>query len=169
MIPITNYEKYYSAMEDGHIYSHRQKRVLKGIQNPVTKYYQITLRDDGKIQREYVHRLIAEAFIPNPDNKPCIDHINGDRTDNRVENLRWATQKENSNNPITTKRMSNAKKGRPAHNKKPIIQCNMEGEPIMIYESLCEAAEITGTKRTDISTCLIGRQKSANGFKWRLF
>lgn len=53
-----------------------------------------------------LHRLVAKMFIPNPDNKPCVDHIDGDKYNNNVNNLRWTTYKENNNNPITKKRMS---------------------------------------------------------------
>lgn len=59
-----------------------------------------------------IHRLVAQTFIPNPDNKPCVDHINTIRDDNRVENLRWVTHKENDNNELTRKHKSNAKKER---------------------------------------------------------
>ena len=62
-----------------------------------TKYYQVHLF--------YVHRMVAELFIPNQENKPFIDHINTNKLDNRAENLRWVTQSENMNNPLTRKRM----------------------------------------------------------------
>ena len=61
-------------------------------------YFQVNLHKDNKMHICLISRLVAEAFIPNPDNKPFVDHINRDRTDNRAENLRWVTQKENCNN-----------------------------------------------------------------------
>ena len=61
-------------------------------------YYSITLYKNGIDYRRSVHRLLAQIFIPNPDNKPCVDHINRNRTDNRLENLRWVTYSENNKN-----------------------------------------------------------------------
>tara|TARA_R110000787_G_scaffold34474_3_gene89199 strand:+ start:188 stop:655 length:468 start_codon:yes stop_codon:yes gene_type:complete len=60
-------------------------------------YMEVSLCKNGKRKKFYVHRLLAIAFIPNPENKPCVDHINGVKDDNRLENLRWLTIKENCN------------------------------------------------------------------------
>lgn len=73
-------------------------------------YELVNLKKEGKHKPGKVHRIVAEAFIPNPENKPYIDHINGIRYDNRVENLRWCTQKENLNFEIARKNISDSSK-----------------------------------------------------------
>ena len=67
-----------------------------------------------RIAQFTIHRAVAELFIPNPENKPFIDHINTIKTDNRAENLRWVTAKENCNNPLTRKHMSEVHTGKPS-------------------------------------------------------
>lgn len=64
-------------------------------------YMRVNLSNYGKTKKHYIHRLLAIQFIPNPENKPCIDHIDRNRSNNSLENLRWATAKENSNNSIS--------------------------------------------------------------------
>lgn len=79
----------------------KKGKILKQIKH-VNGYMKIGLTKDGKRKTFLVHRLVAEAFISNPENKPYIDHINTIRDDNRVENLRWATASENQYNELTT-------------------------------------------------------------------
>ena len=70
-------------------------------------YISVTLQVDKQKRNFRINRLVAQTFIPNPENKPCVDHINGIKTDNRVENLRWVTYSENNNNPNTKQRFYN--------------------------------------------------------------
>ena len=75
----------------------------------------VCIHDTGRYLRIgcfEVHRAVAELYVPNPENKPCVDHINTDRLDNRACNLRWVTQAENNRNPITRKKRSETYKGK---------------------------------------------------------
>ena len=86
-----------------------------------------------------VHRLVAEAFIPNPNSYPFIDHIDGDRTNNKANNLRWCTRSMNMMNPITRLRNSNARKGKPVVSCRPVVQLK-DGKMIATYPSLKDSA-----------------------------
>jgi len=80
-------------------------------QSIIRRYLCVSLTKDGKLKTFKVHRLVAETFISNPENKPCIDHINTINTDNHIENLRWCTIRENNNNPLTKYKISIAQMG----------------------------------------------------------
>ena len=96
MKPIPGYEDCYSAEEDGRIYSHLTNKYL--FSNLNRRYLKVTLCKNGVRKDENIHRLIALTFIPNPENKPCIDHIDRDKHNNHKDNLRWVTNAENSSN-----------------------------------------------------------------------
>lgn len=121
--PVVGYEDCYMVSSFGRVKSAKRKikHPLSGeinIKERILKQHVLSsgylapspLSKNGETKTIYTHKLVAEAFIPNPENKPCIDHINTIRTDNRAENLRWVTYKENSNNPLTIKKLSKINK-----------------------------------------------------------
>lgn len=112
--PLVGFEKHYLASNMGRIKSlwRMKERIINGSYDE-DGYRKITLtHPDGKQVTLRRARLIAETWIPNPDNKPEIDHINTIRTDDRVDNLRWVTSSENQCNPITLRKMSEWQKGK---------------------------------------------------------
>lgn len=96
---IKGYEGRYQISSDGKVKNVLKNKILKG--TIFAGYKGIQLFTKGKYKSFLIHRLIAEYFIPNPENKPCIDHIDGNKMNNAISNLRWVSYKENSQNPIT--------------------------------------------------------------------
>lgn len=80
----------------------RKGKIIKAIPNKQTGYYQVSLWKNNKGTWHYIHRLLAQHFIPNPLNKPEINHKDGDRQNNNLNNLEWVTSKENSQHAIQT-------------------------------------------------------------------
>jgi hypothetical protein len=106
-----------------------------------------------------IHRLVAEAFIPNQGNRPWVNHINGVRDDNKVSNLEWVTPAENAKK--ATRRAKTAKGRR-------VVQLTMDGKYVETWDSASQAQRETGALRSNISSCCgkIGRVRSAGGFRW---
>lgn len=100
MKKINNFESY-TISKDGVIINQKTK-YKKKFYIGSTGYYMVTLSKDNKQNPKRVHRLIAEAFLPNPDGKPCVNHKNGIKTDNRIENLEWCTHDENMKHAFST-------------------------------------------------------------------
>ena len=175
--PIKDYEGLYEVSNMGRVRSlnyknTKEERILK-LTKDKRGYLRVPLTKDKKRKIYRVHRLVALTFIPNIENKPCIDHINTIKTDNRVENLRWTTLKENNNNELSRKHNSESNKDRKLSEEHKYKIGKANGRRVycveldMIFDSLAEAERVIKVKHGNISTVCNGKRKTAGGYHWR--
>jgi len=140
------------------------EKILK--QNFDGEYLRLSLYRNGIINLTAVHRIVAIQFIPNPLKKKDVNHINGIKIDNRVENLEWMTRSENIKHAYENG-LSHSYKGADHVKSKWVIQCDLYGNEMAQFGSQHEASRMTGISQTSISSCCLGKLKSAGGFKWK--
>lgn len=163
--PIAGYEDRYEVSNLGNIASLKfargsERKLLKQSVN-TWGYSQVTLSKDKKKTNKTVHRLVAEAFIDNPNNLPQINHIDENKCNNRWDNLEWCDSEHNVNYGSRLSRVSNTL-------KKPVIATLSDGTE-EYYESLKDAAEALGLSHSSISASIYkrNRHKKAKGRDWR--
>lgn len=177
---VKGYDGFYEVSNQGRVRSVDRfvMQVLNGVQTKCSYksrmlrftidkagYPMVTLSALGKIKTFRIHRLVADVFIENPESKKTVNHINAIKTDNRIENLEWATQLEN-NVHANVNGLINRKKQKGLPQKYPVSQYDIYGNFIQNWESASFAAKTLGFDQTSISKCVLGKYKTSYGFVW---
>lgn len=157
-LPISNYEGLYEVSNHGRIKGLKTGRILK-YNLLKAGYMSVALSKNGKVKRRTVHTIVAEAFVPNPNNLPVVDHKDDDKLNNLASNLQWVTKQYNTGK---------------AHNV-PVNKLDINGRLLANYPSVSIAARdlysLTQADNVDsqvanIVSCIKGRLKTFKGYKW---
>ncbi len=141
-----------------------EARICK--QHIVMFYFKVQLSYPDKKKHVNVHRLVAEAFISNPNNYPAINHKDENKLNNKVENLEFCSYAYNNNYGTRNERISKAQRNIPCKSKR-VLQMSLDGSPIKVWDSICEAGR-AGYDRKSISKCCRNAKgyNTCGGFKW---
>ena len=155
MKDVKGYEGLYAVTSCGKVWSYRNECFLKPRANK-NGYLYVNLYKDGKVKKHLIHRLVTEAYIPNNENLPEINHKDENKTNNCLQNLEWCNHKYNQNYGTINERISNSK-------KIPILQYDLDGKFVREWSSATDVKKDS----TNIISCLKGRTKSAYGYFWK--
>ena len=163
---VVGYEGCYMVSSMGRVYScpnHIHNGMILKADKYQNGYYRVALSRHGKKKYIMIHRLVAQAFIPNPNNYPVVNHKDENKANNFVGNLEWCSIKYNNTyGKVSRKeRILNCKLGR------AVVQMTLKGEDIAVFSSLNEAGRYVGVSAANIASACTGFVKTSAGFKWR--
>ena len=165
---IPNTDGLYLISEEGKVFSARSNRIIKN-QRLSNGYWRVELNFSGTSKRYFIHRLVAETFLPNPDNLPEVNHKDENPSNNHVSNLEWCTHKYNVNYGTRNIRMianRESLKGEDNPQSIRVYQYSLEGDFIAEYGSCGEAGRETGLKWSSIARAARGERKQYAGYYW---
>lgn len=173
--PIKGYEGLYEISNLGRVKSlsrvtpHNGRvyptKILKPHIN-TKKYLDVELSQNGLKQRYRIHRLVAETFIPNPNNKPQVNHIDCDKSNNRVDNLEWCDNSENQRHAFAHGLNHRGKFG-DSPKAKSVLQYTLDGILMREWDSIVRVKKECGYSDGYISQCCKGKYKHAYGYVWK--
>ena len=145
----------------------RKPQILRQVQNNnAPHYYKVRLSDgNGNNRSLLVHRIVAEAFLPNQDGLPYVNHKDEDSQNNRVENLEWCTQKYNCNYGTHNARMAKTI-SETAYQRRSVVQLSLDGKYIKTFPSIKDAADELCIQRASISICCRKPNRTGRGYRW---
>ena len=165
--PVFGYEGLYEVNQfgqirnkDGQIMRQRLKKAK------YTVYKKVSLYKNGKYKHLYVHRIVAQAFIQNPQCFYLINHKDEDGTNNVVDNLEWCDRSYNATYGTSPKKISKALKGRESEKRIAVYATNKSGDFAGEWDSITEAAKDVGCSTSEISGALKGKRKTVKGLIW---
>ena len=153
---VKGYEGLYQVSSLGGVKRVTTGRILKGCKNS-KGYLLVNLYKNSIVSNNTIHRLVAEAFIPNPDNKPQVNHIDEDKTNNKVSNLEWMTAKENINHGTHNERAGKTK-------SIPIIATNLKTDESQEFYGVSECARQLGLHQQNITQVLQDKRRQTGGY-----
>lgn len=174
---VVGYEGFYMVSSYGRFVSLSRKvptsygyritkpKLIKPSEHKSTGYLRVTLSKNGIHVSIHAHRLVASSFIPNPYAKPMIDHLDRNKHNNRINNLRWCTLSENMNNPLTVEHCRNMNLGREYPTLRRPVVALKDGVIAKQYDSI-KSAIADGFTNCGIINCCAGRDQSHYGYKW---
>lgn len=152
----------YFIDENGNVYSVALGRyVKKTLMN--TGYYSVSLVIDGVRKKHLLHRLLAQKFIPNPNRFTQVNHIDGNKVNNRLDNLEWCTPSQNQLHAFKLGLKSNS---HPKPSRRVSVSCVDSKGNKRTFNSITEASRSTGSLHSSINNCLKGRTKTCGGLTW---
>lgn len=155
---VVEYERY-EVNQFGDIRHKQRKHVLSPRPN-AAGYLYVAFNIEGHRKNFAVHRIVANAFIPNPNNYSEVNHIDSNKTNNCVENLEWVDSSQN-------KKHAYQKQENKTCRGKMVEQYSLQDEYIRTFNSVSEAAQFLGCSVGAISNCCLGRTKTSQGYKWK--
>lgn len=165
--PINGFPKY-QVSNQGRIKNIESGRIFTGTKDAFGYIHVRLINPQGKYTLRKIHRLVAEAFLPNPEHKPIIDHLDGNKTNNTLENLRWVTYSENTV-AYNKKREEANPENKQNQKSRKIAQYTLDGKLVATFNKMSEITKATGISKYGVYCTCYGKLRSNGGFMWRFF